>query len=222
MRTREEIENFCANLDESDYCNIDVDLFESCIPFSYWKIDKKDIFFNRDIFNNYIEKYIENLETAIDNGFSIICMGDNGCGKTMFMSFILNEVLKYGYSAYYTTVLDMFLNFQRGMRNDKHMELILEMLESDFLVIDELSKEQYKNTDNWARTQIERILKRRYDNNQPTLIGSNADLESLGNVYGSSVESILTSEKYLQLVFDSGDCRKKDVYEMNKLMGYDE
>lgn len=197
-----------------------VGLYGACIPTDFWHVTDRRVTHNRQVWEDYIQKYAERLEQAFRGGWGLLLEGDNGVGKTMFMSYLLAHAVFAGFSVYYTTVLDLDFNLKRGMSVPEIMERMEEMLGSDFLGLDELSKEQFKGGDSWIRTQVERVLKHRHDNNLPTIVATNADLERIEESYGATVRSVL-SGKYQRVLFDDGDFREELRGRMKDEMGYE-
>lgn len=224
MRLEEEVEEYEARIRgryDDDRVSIMRGVYRACVPFDFWYVKDKDVTHNRGVWTDCVNRYLENLKVARRKGYGLFFEGDNGVGKTMFLSYILVQTLKAGYRAYYTTVLDLDFNLKRGMNYPAMMERMEEMLEVDFLALDELSKEQFKSGDSWIRTQVERILKRRHDNNLPTLVAANADFEMIGEVYGGTVKSVLGGGKYRHAMFEEGDFRAELRDKMNDDMGYE-
>jgi hypothetical protein len=69
-------------------------------------------------------------------------------------------------------------------------------------------------------SQIERIIKGRLDDNQPMLLATNMDLETLEKAYGPTVSSILLG-KFQAVMMEPGDYRAKLRDRMLKEMGYE-
>jgi hypothetical protein len=69
------------------------------------------------------------------------------------------------------------------------------------------------------RTHVERVLKLRHDNNLPTVVATNADLEGVERAYGSTVRSVLAG-KYQHVLFDAGDFRDRLHKRMRDEMGF--
>lgn len=213
----------CEGFDPGHEChkeyNAKVRAFEACIPQDFWAYTAEDVAFNREQFDQLVVPYTKKLRTALKHGYGMMFLGDNGVGKTMFISYILMEVCRWGLTAYYTTSLQLDHTIKRAF-NDKALSDRLEWyLTSDWLAIDELGKEQFKRGDSFARTQVERILKQRFDDGRPTLIATNADLPELEKVYGATLTSILNG-KYTKVMMDPGDFRNKMAEQMNERMGY--
>ena len=223
MRTDEEIEEYnirtrTAMLDgdlTQEEQKLQVQMFAACIPDSFWKVTPEQVVGNRWLFDNCIVPYSNQLRKAWRNGYGLICVGDNGVGKTMFLCYILKVALQKGYSAYYTTASELDNQLKWAMDDPSRKSGIEVVVMQDFLVLDELAKEQYKAGDSWIRTQIERVIKGRYDAGLPTLIGSNANCHQLGKAYGASLASLFHGN-FKQVIFDPGDHRKKQREKLDK------
>lgn len=211
MRLEQDVQDFAARIklecEPEHYFDL-VEVYRACVPSDFWYVSDKDVTHNRAVWARYVNAYLDRLKVARQRGYGLLFEGDNGVGKTMFMSYILVQAVKAGYTAYYTTVLDLDFNLKRGMGSPEVMDRMDEMLGADFVGIDELSKEQFKSGDSWMRTQVERVLKRRHDNNRPTILATNAPIEKLGEAYGATVRSVLAG-KYQHVVFDAGDARER-------------
>jgi DNA replication protein DnaC len=193
--------------------------YEACIPKDFWKTKPDDVEFNKEVFEAVVLPYVEKLWTARRRGYGLLLLGDNGVGKTMFISYTLAEAIRrHNFSTYYTTIPSLDHWLKRGFSDRTVMERLDYMLTSDFLAIDELGKERTKEGDNWMRLQIERILKDRFDNSLPTLIATNADPEALTKMYGSTIGSILAG-KFKQVAMEPGNFRDKLRRRMDKEMG---
>lgn len=238
MRTLEDVEEYdavafhnyvscckiCGGVDIDCSCRekhrIAVAAYEACIPQSFWWNREEDTIINKEVFSGTIKPYIRNMNKALRNGYGLILSGDNGVGKTHFISYILISAIKSKRTVYYTSMLDLDFNIKRGFRNSVLEERLNWMLDSDFLAIDELGKEKTKSTVQYMDTQIERILKSRIDNNLPILFATNVDVDSLDELYGATVASML-SGKFQVVTMEPGDLRKSFQYQMRKEMGYE-
>ena len=191
--------------------------FESCIPIRFWNVQIEDIKTSKKQFVKYILPYCQNFKTARANGYGLCLISDNGTAKTLALSFILCKALERGYYCYYTTVSQLEYDMQRGFSDNKWMDRLDLMLQRDFLCIDELLKEKYKETDSWMRTQIERILKNRNDNLLPTLLASNKDITDKD--YGATLTSLI-SGCFEKVIMEPGDYRPNLKKQMQKDMGW--
>jgi DNA replication protein DnaC len=90
-------------------------------------------------------------------------------------------------------------------------------LTSDFLAIDEMGKERFRDGDTFFRTELERLLKSRYEERMPTLLATNASLSELDKYYGATLSSMLTG-KYECVMMEPGDFRREKRKKMRKDM----
>ncbi len=237
MRTDTEVEEYaqearrliiyncekCKGFDSECKCQsryeLAVSAYRSCIPKDFWNIKKKDITHNKDIFKNIVLKYVKNLKTAMNNGYGLLFLGDNGVGKTYFISYTLMRAIKKGRTVYYTTMPQLEYNLKRSWNDPKISKRLNWYLTSDFVAIDEFGKENVNSRDKYMSVQAERILKQRCDDSLPMLLATNAAYEDLNAIYGSTVGSVLIG-KYQLVAMKPGDFRKEVAKSMAEEMGY--
>lgn len=238
MRTEEEVTEFCEKIKQKIFqckkCNgqglhscscskkafIKIQAFEACIPKDFWFIKKEDVTHNKKIFEKKVLKYCENLNKALNKGYGLVFLGDNGVGKTYFISYILMKAIKENRTAYYTTLPNLDYNLKRSFKDQTFEKRLNYMLTSDFVAIDEVGKEQHKKELSYTDVQVERILKQRCDDSLPIILATNLDVENLFRSYGSTVESVLRGKCSIAQ-FEAGDFRRKLSKKMKKDMGYE-
>lgn len=224
MRTRIEVQEFEAD----DYCEaiqgcpecsgqnpdcicrmkhrIATQAYEACVPRDFWYIRANEIMHNVEVFKDIVAPYCRRIVHARARGYGMAFLGDNGVGKTMFISYVLMVALRRGLTIYYTTLPKLDWDIKRSFNDRWLAERLRWMLTSDFLAIDEMCKEKFKASDNYMRMQVERILKERFDESMPTLIATNADAHGLEGTYGTTLTSILLG-KYKLVTMEPGDYR---------------
>lgn len=223
MRTEEEVIQFRDSLYdvyEDDDPSVDyfVLCWEACIPKTFWNVVSNDVTHNKQVFRKVVVPYRKRWKVALRNGYSLLFVGDNGAGKSLFTSYILTQMIKRGLSVYYTTLAQLDIDIKKSFR-DKEFETRLEqMLESDFLAIDELGKAKFK-ADDYLSSRLEHLLKKRYDDGDPVLLASNISHDDLCKMYGSTFESMIEG-KYRIISLEPGDFRKIAKSKMKKDMGY--
>lgn len=223
-RTRAEVVSKCrcsSVCDCKEKGEFLVKLYESCIPHDFWSLTSKEVKFNVESYNNVVKKYIKNLETALQNGYGVFFSGDNGVGKTTFISLILKAAINKSRTAYYTTLPDLLYDINKGFRDREVAHRIEYLLSSDFVAIDEIGKDKNKNKFFAAEFHFERILKNRFDAALPTLLASNMGPKEIKVAYGKSVYSMLIG-KYQTIAMKEGDFRGELRKRMTKAMEYDE
>jgi DNA replication protein DnaC len=239
MRTHDEVEEFkakafqryvlrckkCGGKDAACECrkkfNIVVAAYEGCIPQDFWWTTEDDVTNNVVVFEQTVKPYIRNMNKALRRGYGLVFLGDNGVGKTYFISYILMSAIRKGKSVYFTTMPDLDFNIKRGFKDGIFEERLQWMLTSDFLAIDELGKERAKKDNQYMDAQVERIMKRRLDDNYPMLLATNMDDDSLDVAYGPTVASML-SGKFQMVTMEPGDFRASLREKMVKDMGYED
>jgi len=222
MRTPEQVSIFQASMaerfgDDDTRALYYTRCYEACIPKTFWNVGSGDIKYNRAAFDACVLKYTARMKVAMVRGYSLLFSGDNGAGKTIFMSFVLTQALRRGRTAYYTTLAQLDADIKRGFHSPDSDRRLAFLLDSDFVAIDELGKEHYK-ADSWLTTQLELLLKRRYDDGDPVLLATNLSYAALTKMYGSSIESMLEG-KYTVVPLEAGDFRKAAKARMKKELG---
>lgn len=192
-------------------------MFRSCVPQLYWHVKSSDVKHNQVAFQSKVMPYRRRLRRAHRHGYGLLFVGDNGTGKTLFISYLLARCAKAGYSTYYTTLKGMDLNIKRGYDDPASGRRLRAALAADFLAIDELGKEHARSPHLVA--ELEHVLKSRYDDGYPTLLASNLSLKTLAELYGPTVASMLDG-RFAQVQLEGGDYRTKMAGTMEREMGY--
>jgi DNA replication protein DnaC len=239
VRTEEEVESFrseaamivsnCKKCDGSltnDHCDcvrryhFEIEAYEACIPRDFWYYKTSEVTVNKSTFKKYVKEYVKKLNVAHRSGYGLLFSGSNGVGKTTFLSYIASNAIRKGKSSYYTTMPQLDHDLKLGWDDRASRDRMEVMFTSDFLVIDELNKEFKKEVDkpNWINTQLERILKKRYDENKPVLMATNATVRELKEIYGPTISSLI-SGKYKVIPMTPGDNRPKLAKKMESDMG---
>jgi DNA replication protein DnaC len=180
---------------------------ESNIPVGYWMLTMKN-FYGSDILKGIIEDYIKQIDGKYENCESICLSGNQGTGKTMSSILILKQAIKNGYSAYYTTAIDMFNEIISG--NNYFLKSKLKT--TDFLIIDELDSRFFPSdaVKELFSSVYESIYRTRCHNLLPTIICTNETENILNVFYGAGIQSIDSLNKqYLKIYpFAGKDFRK--------------
>lgn len=225
VRTEAQVDEFRAELDQRNDIGDETkwiygQAFEAGVPRTFWKMVPKDVEGeNREAFKRVVMRYVERLHTARRKGYGLLLSGDNGTGKTMFGSWVLMSAIRIGWNVYYTTAPELEADMQRGFRDREVSDRLEWLLGSDFVFIDELGKEKHREGESWFRGQIERVLKRRYDDNAPTLLATNGAPDSLATDYGASIADMIDG-KFQIVTLAPGSFRARARAGMIDKMGY--
>lgn len=220
MRTARQVERFAAKVEGlgPDEAHKRMELYLSCVPRLFWETRARDVKHNRETFDSVIAPYTKRHRRARRNGYGLMLMGDNGSGKTMFMSYVLVQMLFRGYTVFYTTLPQLASDISRGFDDREFGWELDERLRSDFLAIDELGKEHDRSE--FVQRRLELILKTRYDDRDPTLLGTNLNYGDFCKVYHASIKSMVDG-KFEKRALEPGDFRRTTAARMRRDMGYD-
>lgn len=220
MRHPDDIAAF-AEANESEFADPNqflyyMSCYQACVPKTFWDVSSASVNRNLSTFKKVL-KYCAKRKTAQKNGLGLLFTGDNGTGKSTFVSFVLTQMLRRGCSVYYTTLSGLDKSIKQGFDDKQAARRLDRLLDSDFLAIDELGKE-YHRSDSFLNARLEMLLKQRCDDGDPTLLASNMDYAALCTMYGGSIGSILDG-KYVKLAMAEGDSRKLQSARISKELG---
>jgi DNA replication protein DnaC len=219
LRTARQVERYEARLEglDPDRARFKMLCYLACIPKDFWSAKDADVNHNRDHFEKLVLPYVKSHRKARRYGYGLLLMGDNGSGKSMFLSYILTQMIYRGYTVYYTTMQQLALDISTGFNDHEFARELEEQLRADFVVIDELGKEHDRAE--YMQKRLEHLLKSRYDDNDPTLLGTNLSLGDFVEQYHSTIKSMVDG-KYSKAVLDTGDFRKAPAAKKRQRMGY--
>jgi DNA replication protein DnaC len=221
MRMPFEVDSFRAEASERDITPgrlaYETAMYEGCVPELYWFVKPTDVQHNKEAFEGVVVPYSKRFSVAFDRGYSLLFTGDNGTGKTLFMSYLLGRAAVRGHRVYYTTLMGLDSDLKRGFGDRAVTSRLREQLDADIVAIDEMGKEQIKR--DFLSTQLEAYLKERYDNGYPTLLASNLEYAELCKLYGPTIESMLEG-RYQMVALEGGDFRRKVAAKMKADMRY--
>lgn len=139
------------------------------------------------------KNYLDNLPSMLSDVINLVLYGTNGSGKTYLACLIIKEAYRERYSSFIVTfqrLIDMHFK-----KEDKYFqERLQEIIESDFLVIDEIGKESRSNKSDYNVAILEEILRTRDTLGRPTILCMNLLLDEEDGFYeqyGSSVTSLV-------------------------------
>ena len=145
-----------------------------------------------------ITTYIKLLNDHRKAGTGLYLYGTTGTGKSYVACYVLEQAILKGYSTFFCTVEQ----YKRALF-DKDNDYIYNVNESDFTMIDDYGRE-FSDTKGFIDSQVDEMLRYRYDRNKPTIITSNILARDIENL---RIKSILY-DAYIKLPFECVDYRK--------------
>lgn len=189
--------------------------FAANIGREYHTLDIQDHFIgeDREKVVPIVEEYIKDFENNYYYGIGITFCGTIGSGKTFAVSFILKELIKLGYSAYFITMDDL-INTLGSAWNDGEAKWLNQKLRSvQILGIDEL-KTDSRNDRGFISQAVESIIRHRTSNLLPTLITTNLSSENEEKIFEKS-HSLLSSRN-IRVETNGNDIRGKEIRERER------
>lgn len=159
-----------------------------------------------DIFN-FAKKYADNFSLKSPN---LLISGNTGLGKTHISMAIINTVIGKGYGVIYDSAQNLFTQIEKEhFSYSGSTEKIDAILTCDLLVIDDLGTE-FSTT--FTNSQFYNIINTRINNNLPTIINTNLDVDAIEKAYTPRILSRIIGH-YKNLAFKGSDIRIKKALE---------
>ena len=177
------------------------------IPETYKDVRLKDMRFSfyekpesKNVFKataELVKWYLENLKENEEAGKGMYFWSDTkGSGKTMLVTAIANELIsehkRYVKFATSLDILDEIRATYDPHSEDNESKLLSDLVNTDFLVIDDFGTE--RATD-WAGEKFYQIVNKRYINKKVTFFTSNYDLKTLK--YDDRITSRIKERSYV-------------------------
>lgn len=179
--------------------------FEANVPVDYWDLkiseSQEDSNFHgpKELHKFYIN-VVSDLNKCYIDGTSFCLAGPFGIGKTLVTSNILKKALNRNFTALYTNLNDVISIMTSAPQEDKFFAR-KELLEKDFLVIDEFDSRYMPNetvADLFGRN-LEHILRTRIQNKMPIMLVSNSPkpLHSFSETIKKGLESLMAKMTFV-------------------------
>lgn len=155
------------------------------------------------------KRYADDWRSNRKEGRCLIMVGDPGTGKTHLAIAIAREVMNQGGTAMFTRAHEAISTIMETYRRDSpksERQVLDEFRKPDLLIIDEVGRQ--RGTDN-ERMMLFEIINRRYDDEKPTLLISNLNLEKLRGYIDEATEDRLRERGGRVIVFDWESWRTK-------------
>ena len=181
------------------------------IPSEYWNYSFKN-FSGNIILKEKVTCYLKDVGEMYDSGKSILMVGTMGTGKTYSACCLLKIALMNDFSGMYVNMVDIITNIISN-NSINSGEYIQNLLNTDFLVIDELDSRWIfpsEKTEQIFGSYMEYILRSRFQNNMPTIMCSNT--QNIGDIFSGDFSKSFKSltGHYVDTIVVAGkDYRKR-------------
>jgi DNA replication protein DnaC len=153
-----------------------------------------------------VKDYAEKAKFYRDTGKGLYLYGGSGTAKTSTGCILLIEIMKKGYTTYYSDIGN-YLDSQFENKDDGEDDLYEILREVDFLVLDNMGRE-YLDSKGLKKSWIEDLIRCRADNRLPTILISNLS-EKEWTSSNAALSSILKEHLLPPIEFKCTDRRIK-------------
>ena len=161
------------------------------IPVKYWDYGLKDLTWCPSA-TEKIEKYTNKLAMAHKKGIGLFLFGNNGLGKSLSAAVVLKEALRQGYTARWSMLSELLSLSSDGVYDkEAREEFRNEILEVDFLVIDDLGKTFISQKSNFTSVHIDFLFRTRSNHCLPIIATANLPREKVVGGDDSLSKSLL-------------------------------
>jgi len=119
----------------------------------------------------FLKRFLKKFPERLDQGSSGFLCGDCGTGKTLLGCIMVEDVIKQGYPAHYTTTWQMIQRIRQGYKSGETDYYIKEYVSKALLVIDEVGVQHGTNDE---RVLLYQVIDGRYNEVKPTVLISNS------------------------------------------------
>lgn len=154
-----------------------------------------------------IQSYCTKLLTMQRKGYGLFLCGPNGVGKTYLACAAALAAIRDGFRVKYYTMPKIVRTVVDGWYDDAKKEVVNDIEEADFLVIDDVDK-AYQTRSGLEVTVLDNLFRERLQNNRPMIVTSNKTPTQLKETHSESIHSMLSEHCALCAIVGQ-DYRKK-------------
>jgi len=162
------------------------ELIYSRIPREYWHLNFENLKLTPTIIKTMFQKYISNLDIAVEKGLGLCFFGSNGLGKTSLLVEIGKEAIIAGYSVVYTTTQ----NWVEYKMTDNQYNLD-RISEAKIILLDEIDKPYRKRGSDFVISSLENFFRNELPKNKVVNLATNWNKKQMIENLGDSVWSII-------------------------------
>ncbi len=175
------------------------------IPTAFRELTSKDIDerFKQENYEDFyrVQLYTQQQDKALAKGFGIFLQGGNGSGKSFVATLILKHALRKRYSGYFILMSDLVNAAFEALRDvEVRRDLEKLIIQTDFLVIDEIDKSFQDQNDNIQKILIPLFKKRCDYFKKPLIVTSNVAKADIAQMVGKTIAAMFT-ERLTEITF---------------------
>lgn len=159
-------------------------------------------------YREFFHKYLSNLHLMYEDRINLCLYGSNGSGKSFLSSLVVKEAYRLRYSSLMITLQKLIDIHFKVKKEPEDWDKIKAVKEANFLVIDEVGKENFTRTGSNINL-FEEILRNAVSVGQVIILCTNLPLEGEGGLYeqyGASIKSLIDGS-FVKLEFNNEDYR---------------
>lgn len=162
---------------------------------------------------NFVVDYLNDITDNIEEGRGICFIGSNGVGKSFLSCIILKEAYRHRYSCRrvtFSSYIGAYTESWGASKNDRDVleqDLLDKYKGVEFLVLEEIGKEIDSKI---AKPILEDLLRYREEHGLVTLICANLTPDTLKDLYGASVCSLINGN--MTVIIIDGEDRRMEVF----------
>jgi DNA replication protein DnaC len=190
------------------------------LPKRYWNIEMSDI--DDPSVTNVVTNYVKNLDQMLREGTGLFFVGQVGTGKSLGACLILKEVLRRGYTGYFTTLASVVTKcFNKMYDQQLQEEFRQNILNVDFLVLDDIDKAYKSEKNTFIDSAYDELFRQRYYKCLPILVTSNVKravvFKGGEQTFGQALLSI-AHETMCDVIVAGKDRREQKNIELRRLL----
>lgn len=165
----------------------------SDVPMEYINLHWDD-YPNEDVAKQ-TDKYIDSFDDMRVHGMGLEIFGKKlGTGKSWMATYILRELLKMGYTGWYTKFSTMKIMWNMTAPEERAYRT-RKMLMSELLVVEEIEEPEHSERQrNFFEDVLEGVIRSRTENNLPTITTTNMEIDEM-EAYFPRINSLLRAKQ---------------------------
>lgn len=183
------------------------------IPVKYWDFRLPDLTWS-SIATEKLKKYIKKLDYAKQKGIGLFLYGSNGVGKSVSAAVVLKYALQRQYTARWSMLSELISLSSDGVYDKEARDRFRkEVLEVDFLVIDDIGKTFVSQKSTFTSVHIDFLFRTRSNQCLPTIVTGNLPREQIATGEDSFSKGLmeLLQENLLDVYFPYKKSKRKDI-----------